>query len=186
MESNNEQIFRLFMEHNLDEIVRFHNTLRNSLEQLYADNSESSSAKYQLENYDNYLSANIFLMAYSHFDEHLYHLWKSYAKGSLALKNAGYSFKRLESILPSLGITSNNSSWIYLNESTVIRNCLLHMSGRISLSRNPDRTREIINKYPEELFIKNHDRLNIDIKYVNSFITQIKKFNQEITLRPSL
>ena len=80
MKSLDEEFFNFAMSHNLDEIINFHNITQLGLKQILSENTDKKGIDSQIKNYDTYLSTNTFLMAYSHFEEYIYHLWKRYAK----------------------------------------------------------------------------------------------------------
>src|SRR5881392_3340451 len=102
MSTDPDKMFDFAMEHNLNEIVRFHRVVRRSLSEHLREHRDDTHASSVLTNYDNYLSANTFFMAYSHFEEYLYLLWRKKAKA--VERDRGFSIARYEPVLVEIGI----------------------------------------------------------------------------------
>jgi hypothetical protein len=148
---------------------------------MFRKNEDDAFVKSVLSNYDKYLSTNTFLMAYSHFEEYLYLLWKD--KAGAIDRGRGFSIDRYETILIKIGVRSDNPSWVYIKKATMIRHCLLHANGRLSfmVKPSPDDITRIVQEFPDELFIR-HDRLYIDVGFVGRFVDEVRKFRSAISL----
>jgi hypothetical protein len=116
------------MQQNLEEIRRFHCLFRDTLKKLYQTATNDAGAISNLTNYDDYLSANTFLMAYSYLEEYLYLIWKFRAKKED--RDNGFSITRYKPILEKLGVEPTHTSWQNLLKAKRIRDCLLHANKR--------------------------------------------------------
>ncbi len=180
MSADDDTIFDLAMQHNLNEIVRFHNVVRGSLSEHLREHRDDKYARAALTNYDNYLSINTFLMIYSYFEEYLYLLWKKKAK--TVKRTRSFSIKGYESVLLEFGVPLTNPSWMYMLKATSVRHCLLHANGRLSFMTHPpeQEIRAIVVQYPEELFIRNEDQLVIAVGFVRRFVDEVRNFRNAI------
>jgi hypothetical protein len=180
--SGADDMFMLAMEYNLNEIVRFYREMRNNLMSRRRKMAEDKFAVSVLENYDDYLSANTFLMAYSYFEEYLYLVWKHKARH--AKRARGSSITRYETIFPEIGIQRNHPSWEFLIKATQIRHCLLHANGRLSFMLKPteQEIRTIVKDFPNELSVRTSDRLVVSISFLKRFIGEVRKFQDSISL----
>lgn len=175
-------MFMSAMQYNLNEIVRFHREMRNNLKSRYQELEEDSFATSVLANYDDYLSANTFLMAYSYFEEYLYLIWKQ--KARTVKRGNGHSITRYETILPELGIEINHPSWQFLIKATHIRHCLLHANGRLSfmVKSSEEKIRDIVKEFPYELSVKTSDRLVVNVSFLSRFVDEVREFQNSISV----
>jgi hypothetical protein len=111
-------------------------------------------------------------MMYSYLEEWLYHYWKIYIP-DVEIGNSG-SIGRFKTIVKRLGVDLTSKYWQNLTDTEEIRNCLLHANGRISLLRDPQKVKRIIDKKELELKIDS-DRIIISGKYLYIFNDNIQK-----------
>jgi hypothetical protein len=109
---------------------------------------------------------------YSYLEEWLYHYWKIYIP-DVEIGNSG-SIGRFKTIVKRLGVDLTSKYWQNLTDTEEIRNCLLHANGRISLLRDPQKVKRIIDKKELELKIDS-DRIIISGKYLYIFNDNIQK-----------
>ena len=168
------------MEHNLTEVTRFHGYLRNGLKRLYRDAENDPGVIADLENYDDYLSSNTFLMAYSYLEEYLYLIWKHRARGQE--RKRGFSIDRYEEILKGLGVSPHHQAWQFLLKATDIRHCLLHANGRLSFMKKPssERMRDLIREFAGEMTIKTGDRLAVNVHFLSRFVDNVRELQGAI------
>lgn len=180
MHVDREKFFIFSMQHNLGEIVNFHGLLRGSLKELYQASLNDNPTTSRLENYDEYLSASTFLIAYSYLEEYLYLIWKFKAKEED--RGKGYSIRRYKPILKALGVKPTNSSWQNLLKATRIRDCLLHANGRLSFMKDNDEQtiRQLVREFQPALQIQQGDRLKLEVQFLSRFISWVCEFQDEI------
>jgi len=175
------QLFNWAMAQNLSGIVRFHNFVRGNLAEFFRANEGRAFEQSVIKNYDSWLAANAFLMAYSYFEEYLFLLWKFRAKK--ALRGRSFSIDRYKPVLTHLGIDLQHPSWTFLEEkATNIRHCLLHANGRVSFMKEPFKTliRKIVREYPGELSVKTGDRLIVNVRFTRRMVVEIQRFQELI------
>ena len=122
-----------------------------------------------IEFLDEMLRRTTFLLMYSHVEEWLFHVWKTYARNVKLDCNEG-SIARFKPVLKTLGVDLSNDNWGLLRDAEKVRNCLLHANGRISLMK-PEKREEIeriVQKRNDLLAIKG-DRLYIEGEFLNKF-----------------
>ena len=180
MHADQEKFFVFSMQHNLNEIVNFHGLLRGSLKELYQASLNDNPTTSKLENYDEYLSASTFLIAYSYLEEYLYLIWRHQAKEEE--RGKGYSIRRYKPILKILGVNSSGTPWQNLLKATRIRDCLLHANGRLSFMKDNDEQtiRQLVHEFRPALQIKQSDRLKLDVEFLGKFISWVCEFQDEI------
>jgi hypothetical protein len=168
--------------HNLNFLIGFHNYVRGlfkdqlqDLEKFDDKDKESKLRKNVLYDYDRNLHVNTFLMMYSYFEEWLYLDWKAYAPNVTLDTQKKGSIGRFKDIVKQLGVDLSSKYWEVLMDAEEIRNCLLHANGRISLLKDPQKVRRIIDKKGSSLEIVS-DRVVISGEYLqmlNENITNI-------------
>jgi hypothetical protein len=117
--------------------------------------------------YKQHLMSNTFLLLYSHLEEWLFLIWKTYAKSiDLNARNRGSirKFKPVVQHVMCLDL-SQDKRWQFLLQAEEIRNCLLHANARIDLSKDPQGLRSILGKHKTFFFEKN-SRLYVRQAYV--------------------
>lgn len=163
--------------HNLNWLIGFHNYVRSlfkdELQNLdECKNKENELNKAALYNYDRMLHINTLLMMFSYLEEWLYHCWKLYAPNIDLVDREG-SLGRFKSVAKQLGLNLSSKLWQDLKNVEEIRNCLLHANGRISLLKDPQKIKTIIEK--------KHSGLEIEKDYVRISGEYLKSFNKNIS-----
>lgn len=173
-----KQIIAWASMHNLNYLIGFHNYVRGifkdqfqTLVKLGIKDRDKSLNKNLLQDYDRNLHINTFLMMYSYLEEWLYVSWKSYAP-NIDLNNKNGSISRFKNIVHQLGVDLSSNYWQVLMDAEEVRNCLLHANGRISLLKDSNKIRNIINKKGLKLTI-DKDRVIISSEYLQIFNNNI-------------
>jgi len=180
MSSEIDKLFKLGMDHNLDEIIRFQNYIRGHLQSTHADISEHKFAANTLINYEQRLRELTFLSIYAYLKEYLYLLWRHRANGQGRAR--GYSIKRYCSVIKKLCRGVVPDSWQYLLDMTEIRHCLIHANGRISFMNNVNDFNTLLDKYPGKTSVIHGDRLQLEIELLSDFVEQIRAFRNDIDI----
>jgi hypothetical protein len=185
--------FSWAMTHNLQLIIKFHNEQRRLMKnQVSAINKELNSCNDQhkrkkllyekeiyISTFDSLLSINTFLMMYSHLEEFLYHVWKSFGKEQ-AVSGSG-SLKRFKKIIRNvLGLDLNQDrEWELLCDYEKVRDCILHANGRVSISKDKNDLERMINKSCG-LLSKKKDRIELSGKYLGSVSNTINRLIKRV------
>ncbi len=166
--------------HNLNWLISFHKCVRGllkdqlkELEAAKTKDIESESHKNALYDYDRMLHINTLLMMYSYLEEWLYHYWKTCVPSADLVSGEG-SFGRFKNVAKQLGIDVSSKLWQDIKNAEEIRNCLLHANGRISLLKEPQKVKAIIERENSGLKIIN-DRVVVTSDYLQWFNENICK-----------
>ena len=118
-------------------------------------------------------------MLYSHLEEFLYHVWKSFGK-ELEVKDSG-SLHRFKNIIKNILCIdlSQDREWELLCDYEKIRDCILHANGRVSISKDKNDLERIINK-PCSHLIKKKDRIELSGEYLDSVSNTIDRLIKRI------
>jgi hypothetical protein len=165
------------MEHNLSEIVRFHNVVRADLSEQAKTQADDAVASLSLENYRLYIAANTLLMAHSYLEEYLYLLWRPLSK--TVMRGSRKSIDRYEPVLEHLGVDTTGTAWKFIIETVEIRNCLLHANGRVSHMSNPARLKAIVSEHLGALEVE-HDRLKVNADFVSQYVGAVRAFHVRV------
>ena len=181
----NIKLFLWAMNHNISWNVNFHNEIRRLIHNeivnlnLKLDEAESEEIfdlktfKYKknilIDEFDVSLTLNSFLMQWSLLEEILYHCAKSYYPDDTIQLQKSSIQKYKPMVTAAIKDISGYTPWAVIVSAEKIRNCLLHINGRISLSRDCDWLRNVVKITPN-YFREKNDRLAITNGYVNYFI----------------
>lgn len=166
--------------HNLNWLIGFHNYVRGlfkdqlkELEKCENKDIENKLHKSALYDYDRILHINTLLIMYSYLEEWLYHCWKTYAPNIDLVGRAG-SLGRFKNVARQLGVNLSSKLWQDLKNAEEVRNCLLHANGRISLLKDPQKIKTIIEKKNSGLKIVN-DHVELSSEYLQCFNENVSK-----------
>lgn len=175
------------MQNNLQLIVKFHNEQRRLMKKQVStinkkletcnDKDERKALLYAktvyTDTFDKMLCTNTFLMMYSHLEEFLYHVWKSFDRKQVV--SISGSLKRFKEIIENvIGLDlSKDREWEFICDCEKVRDCLLHANGRVSISKDKNDLERIINKSCNQLNIK-LDRIELSGKYLNKISNTIE------------
>jgi hypothetical protein len=120
--------------------------------------------------YKQHLMSNTFLLLYSHLEEWLFHIWKTYADSIELNKKSQGSISRFKPVVQyALRVdVLQDEKWQFLLQAEKIRNCLLHANARVDLSRDSRELRRLLDKSHGDLSEKN-SRLYVHQTYVEKF-----------------
>lgn len=180
-----DDLFKWASNINIGYILRFHEFIiselsrkEHELDQAVANYEGDRKGKVDLSverdlyssTYKQHLMSNTFLLLYSHLEEWLFHIWKSYANSIKLNTKARGSISRFKPVVQhALCLdVSQDRKWQFLLQAEKIRNCLLHANARIDLSRDSQELRSLLSKSNGDLFEKN-SRLYVHQRYVERF-----------------
>jgi hypothetical protein len=172
--------------HSLNWLVSFHNYVRGLFkDQLHElESSKIKDIKYKLHkstlyDYGRILNITTLLMMYSYLEEWLYHCWKTYAPNTDLAEREG-SMGRFKNVARQLGVDLSSKLWQELKNTEEIRNCLLHANGRVSLFKDTQKIKTVIEKKKSGLKIAK-DRIQISGEYLECFNKNISELMDIIT-----
>jgi hypothetical protein len=162
-------------EHNLGELIRFHNVVRGCLAEKATEYADDKIVKSSLDNYVQYLATVGFLMVYAYLEEYLCVMWRRIAPG--AKKGRQLGIDKYEDGLKSCGFDLQMPCWQFILKASKIRHCLLHANGRLDFMVRPPRLalEEIVCEYPGELDVQ-LDRLSVKANFTSRFVTEVRAF----------
>lgn len=113
---------------------------------------------------------NTFLVLYSHLEEWLYHIWKTYGNTIVLSSKSRGSISRFRPVLKhALNIDlSKDEKWQFVVEAEKIRDCLLHANARIDLFKDANKLKNLLRKR-RDLLSEKRSRLYINQSYVEKF-----------------
>tara|TARA_R110002096_G_scaffold166322_2_gene335556 strand:- start:677 stop:1186 length:510 start_codon:yes stop_codon:yes gene_type:complete len=117
-----------------------------------------------LGEFQDLLAQNTFLMLFSHLEEWLFHVHKSFAS-CIDVTNSRGNIRRYGDVLDHLGVDRSKATWSFLCDCADVRDCLLHANGRVSLAKNADRLKTITERTDWHVSVDS-DRLRIGGKFV--------------------
>jgi len=166
-----KQLMSFARVHNLDWLIGFHNYVRRLFKEQLKElgnrenkDLEDKLKKKALYDYDRILHINTFLMMYSYLEEWLYHFRKT-STPTIPQASEKRGIDRFKDVVKQLAGDVSLKPWQEIKDAEVIRNCLLHANGRISLFKKPEKVRAIIEKKNSNLTIDN-DRVVISGDYL--------------------
>jgi hypothetical protein len=190
-DAKNDVVFKWASNINVGYIIRFHefilNELRRKEDELnYAIANFTGERKQVIDllverdlystTYKQHLMNNTFLLLYSHLEEWLFHIQKTYAKSMEIGKPSRGSISRF---IPVIRHTVGSDvladeTCQFLVEAERVRNCLLHANARIDLSRDSQQLRKLVKKSNGDLS-ENNLRLCVHQAYLNKFFACIQR-----------
>ena len=168
-----EDMFKMMMDNNLNCVVRFHNHLNVSLNQVRKeiatwdeiDNSKKSYWAHVYEKeFPKQLRQTTFLLMFGHLEEMLHLLWKKDKKSQIELDNRNGISKYKPFIRHHLGGDLDSSEeYRFIVNAQEVRNSFLHVAGRISMMRDPKRVESII-KSSKGMYSNKSDRIKVSVE----------------------
>jgi len=188
-----KEIFSWAMTHNLQIIINFHNEQRRLMKNQVSEINEKlkscndrhertellNKKEIYINTFDSLLRTNTFLMMYSHLEEFLYHVWKSFDKNQ-AVRKSG-SLKRFEGVVSNILNVDlgHDREWNLLMDYEKVRDCLLHANGRVSISRDKKYLEELIKNPRVHLSMK-IDRIIISGYFLDSVSKTIERLIKRV------
>ncbi|WP_185839956.1 hypothetical protein [Vibrio cholerae] len=159
-----------FLRFNLSNITKFHNHIfdffKEKLNTLKVDEQVNPGyANWLKDEYEvhlpNQLRKSTFLMIFGHLEESLYLLWAENGKPE-CLEHKAFGLKKYKKFLSCyvhMDLSCNDDYQFVLN-CQLIRNAIIHIAGRVSLSKDSEKLKMVIEQH-KDCFQINNDRVNI-------------------------
>jgi hypothetical protein len=179
------------MHHNLNQITGFHNHIHG----FFNDNLKKSGDSEEIDNHQknwlkqeysvhlpNQLRKSVFLMMFGHLEENLCLTWMQAGKPDCLDHNQNGIKKYKKFFTKHLNFElQNDSSYQYIVNCQVIRNSIIHSAGRISLMKNQDKVKSIIEK-SAGCFEENIDRVSITNDGISKFQKCVATFTEKVAV----
>lgn len=172
--SSSDEMFEWMMETNLSLTAQFHNHVKSILSEKsgeidQVESLDEAQKEYWKRNYDTHfpkkLRETAFLLMFGHLEEMLFLLSKSYNPHGADLGN-GIGIIKFKPYIKSLLNDELAASRDYqiIREAQLVRNSLIHIAGRISLSRSRKELESLLKKSPDSA-----DRVQITAEGLKQF-----------------
>lgn len=183
-------MFKFMMANNLDWLAKFHNHVDAILKEKVKEipDLETLSDKDKIywknvyeNNFPKQLRNTTFLLIFGHFEEMLFLLWKNYNPSNIELDKKGYGITKFKTYIKTtlkedLG---QNNSYQQISEAQKIRNSLLHIAGRVSLSKDTKILKSIIESN-SSLYEIESDRVQLSYDGVLNFQKSVRSITEKL------
>lgn len=162
----------------LQQVVHFHNYIRELLREKFADIGSDSTSRIPAEKFnelDKMHTVNCFLSAFAVPEESLFLAWKTRAPAA-ERGQKGDVLDRYAPVLAYMKVDyAHQTYWRELRDAEKVRHCLLHANGRINMMRERDAIfiQSFSSKYPDELVVKNNAHLEITPRFLRRIVEAI-------------
>ncbi len=178
-----------FMHSNLNQITGFHNhvhgffndNLRDSQNADDITNGQKNWLKSEYEvHLPNQLRKSVFLMMFGHLEEHLHLTWVEAGKPDNLFKRKFGLTKYKRFFTESLGIdVGSNKDYQFITDSQLVRNSIIHIAGRVSLSKDEKLLLNAINRN-KTYFEQKNDRVYITNDGIVKFQQSVARFTETV------
>lgn len=186
------EFFKMMHVHNMECILRFHEHVEYSVAEFSekidgwegGDEVDNLWWKREFEkHYPDKLRQSTFLLLISHFEEVLYLLSRSFNPDSIKENRHENGIKKYKPYIKHMlgGELGDCEEYNFIVDAYKVRNSLLHMSGRISISKNPENILSVI--YKGSFYSKEKDRIIINPEGVYSLQKSISYLLDKIVNR---
>jgi hypothetical protein len=183
-------MFKWMMENNLNWSAIFHNhidvILKEKVKEIPEIETLSDKDKVYWKNiYENnfpkQLRNTTFLMMFGHFEEMLYLLWKHYNPSNVELDRKGFGITKFKTYIKTTLQTNigQHHGYQQISDAQKIRNSLLHIAGRISLSKDAQALNDLIVRNPN-LYSIHLDRVQLSYDGVLNFQKAVRSITEEL------
>ncbi|WP_414730263.1 hypothetical protein [Zhongshania aliphaticivorans] len=178
-----DQMFKWMMETNLSLVAQFHNHVNvilaeKSSEIESVEELKKADKAYWKQNYENHfpkkLRETAFLLMFGHLEEMLFLLSQSFNPHKTEL-GKGMGIVKFKPYIKSLLNEELASSTDYqtIRGAQFVRNSLMHIAGRVSLSKNRSDLERLVREFPDSYKVKN-DRIIVTVEGLKVFQTSVR------------
>jgi hypothetical protein len=181
------QIFEMMLKQNINCITMFHNHLDTALKGRLAEIDQSTELnkgdknfwKQEYEvNYPEKLRETSFLLMFGHLEEMLFLLWRDKNPNSVPL-DRGYGITKFKPYIKDiLGNLHGNIDYVHIVNAQKIRNSLLHIAGRVSLSKDSKILKKLANK--SNFYSIKMDRVKIEYEGLRALQKATSNLTREL------
>lgn len=145
--NDEHQMFEMMLRQNISCIALYHNhvdvALKDYLKEIDEDKELSNRDKaywkreYEV-NFPEKLRETSFLMMFGHLEEMLYLLWRDKNTRSISF-DRGNGVSKYKSYIKDILGSLDNANYCHIAEAQKVRNSIIHIAGRVSLSTEKDK-----------------------------------------------
>ncbi|WP_138436730.1 hypothetical protein [Marinobacter shengliensis] len=186
-----DEMFKAMMLNNMNWVVNFHNHVKGAMNYLKKEMPSFTHLKENDITYWNHVYENefpgklrqtTFLLMFGHLEEMLYLLWKEDKSSEIELAKGNGVSKYKPFIKSCLGNRFGSfTEYTFIVNAQEIRNSLLHIAGRVSMMKNPEKLEKII-KSSKGLYSKKSDRVEISVEAISKLQQSINELLEELHL----
>jgi len=176
------------MHNNLNQITRFHNHVHGFFNDNLQDSQTSDEINQAQKNWlkneyevnlPNQLRKSVFLTMFGHFEECLLLSWQT--SGEPDCIESGFGLKKYKKFLSKhLEIDLGSSeSYCYITDCQLVRNSIIHIAGRISLSKDAEKLESVVCRN-QGCFAVEHDRIYLTNDGISKFQKCVAQFTEQI------
>lgn len=178
------------MQHNLNQIVQFHNHVHgffnDNLDGSQVDDNLSQKEKMLLKleyeiHLPNQLRKSVFLMMFGHLEEHLFLSWCDHGRIQEEKNDRADGIRKFKGLFVNLKfdlLTDHNYQLIV--DAYKVRNAIIHTAGRIDFIKKPEEIEGAVNKHSKYFEIKNK-RVCVTNKGIFHFNRAVAEFTEKVT-----
>ena len=178
------------MTQNLNQIINFHNHVRgffnDNLSSSQCDEALSKGDKNWLKlEYDthlpNQLRKSVFLMMFSHLEEHLYLSWCEHGRIESEKNGRHDGIKKFKTLLNNINIDTNeNKDYEFIVDAYKVRNSFIHAAGRVDIIKKPQEIENVVANYKDCFEIRNK-RIYVTSDGISKLNRSVAKFSEQVT-----
>jgi hypothetical protein len=178
------------MQHNLNQIVQFHNHVHGffntNLAGSQADENLSKKEKTLLtleyeSHLPNQLRKSVFLMMFGHLEEHLFLSWCDHGRIQEEKNDRADGIKKFKNLFVNLKVDLlTDQNYQLIVDAYKIRNAIIHTAGRIDFIKKPEELEGAVNKHNKYFEIRNK-RVYVTCEGIFHFNRAVAEFTEKVT-----
>jgi len=180
------QMFEMMLRQNISCIALYHNhvdvALKDFLKEIDVDNELSKSDKaywkreYEI-NFPEKLRETSFLLMFGHLEEMLYLLWRDKNPRSIAF-DRGNGVSKYKSYIKDILGSLDNANYCHIADAQKVRNSIIHIAGRVSLSTEKDKLIKLANG--SKYYFIEMDRIKIKYDGLSALQKEISQLTRTL------
>lgn len=179
-------MFEMMLRQNISCIALYHNhvdvALKDFLKEVEENPelSKSDKAYWKREyevNFPEKLRETSFLLMFGHLEEILYLLWRDKNPLSIQL-DRGHGVSKYKSYIKDMLGSLNNSDYCHIAEAQKVRNSIIHIAGRVSLSSENDKLIKLANN--SKYYFIEMDRIKIKYEGLSALQKSISQLTRTL------
>lgn len=178
------------MQHNLNQIVQFHNHVHgffnDNLDGSQADGNLSQKEKMLIKleyerHLPNQLRKSVFLMIFGHLEEHLFLSWCDHGRVQEEKNDRENGIRKFKRLFVNLRFDlSIDHNYQLIVDAYKIRNAIIHTAGRIDFIKKSEEVEGAVNKHNKYFEIRNK-RVYVTNEGIFHFNRAVAEFTEKVT-----
>jgi hypothetical protein len=178
------------MQHNLNQIVQFHNHVHgffnSNLDGSQADSNLSQKEKTLIKleyemHLPNQLRKSVFLMIFGHLEEHLFLSWCDHGRVQEEKNDRADGIRKFKRLFVNLRFDlSIDQNYQLIVDAYKIRNAIIHTAGRIDFIKKSEEIEGAVSKHNKYFEIRNK-RVYLTNEGIFHFNRAVAEFTEKVT-----